>query len=308
MTTFRVDTSGRWSGGGQVVIDNLLGLTSAAGPIRPAGTVPIVPRNIPTSPRVLAGRFVWMPQNALPWGPPAPAEASLQRKLRLASRAVAMRATALIRISGAIPALPDRPTSAILHNVLDSAFDQLAARLAPEPHGGFLVAGSAHSYRALPALVEGYRRYRASGGHTGLWVQTSPGAASEESLLRAAEQDTDGLRVVIGGADRPRVLSLMAGSVGVLFPSTVEASPVTVLEAQALGRPIAVSDIRAHREITTNSSYEAFDVRDRDSVAAALHRLDEHGGTAPHPLQDATYRAARRAAWGDDVSAFLRTL
>ena len=311
MTRFYVDDSGQWSGGGRVVLDNLAEAASAGDVLRvgPRGGTPLIPRNVPTSLRSLLHPFVWMPQNALPWGPPAPGEAGLQRQLRVASSVVAARARAMVRISGAIPPLRRRPTSAVLHNVLDEAFEDLVGGLVPTQHGSFVCVGSAHSYRALPQLIRGFATYRASGGRTDLLIQTSAGTPSEGRLIAAAAEQVPGLQVRTGGAERAEVAALMLGSAGVVFPSLVEASPVTLLEAQALGRSVACSDIMAHRELLDGSRVvDFFTATSEAESAAAMHRLDERGPFTHHELTEPRFRRLRRQQWAQALRDFLDQL
>lgn len=311
MPRFFVDTSGRWSGGGSVVLNNLAAAAEASDGLlttaAPKGAIPVVPRNIPTSWRQLTRPFVWMPQNALPWGPPAPAERALQRKLRMASELASKRATAMIRISGALPPMVRGRTSPVLHNVLDNAFEEILGHLVPTNIDAFLAAGSAHSYRNLAMLARGYAAYRQSGGHTRLTIQMSTGTPAEEERVTCLGQQIDGLEVRKGGADRQDIANLMAGASGVILPSSIEASPVTLLEAQAIGVPLACSDIVAHRELGESRGIY-FDPLSAESIRKSLHQLDDAGGIAPHRLQDLASREAQRSAWRSELLDFLSTV
>ncbi|MGG5260601.1 glycosyltransferase [Phycicoccus avicenniae] len=308
---FHVDAAGQWSGGGGAVIANLAFaaasddvLTTTPGP----ATVPLVPRNVPSSRSALLHPFVWMPQNALPWGPPSLEERSLQRTLRLASTLVAARARALVRISGAIPPLPRRrPTSEVLHNVLDTGFEEVLPEAAA-PGNHFVSIGSAHGYRHLVPLARGYAEYRRRGGRTGLTIVTSAGSPAVDGSLADLAATVEGLTHHGGGVDRPGALRAMARSRGVLLPSSVEASPMTLLEARALGRPVACSRIRAHDELLDGEPMPRFDSSDPRSVAGALEALDEYDGRAPHALEDAATRDARRAEWAARLTGFLHGL
>ena len=308
---FHVDASGRWSGGGAGVLANLAFAAERSDILTldpvPA-TIALLPRNVPTQLGELRHRFVWMPQNALPWGPPSPAERLLQRKLRIASEATSLRALAMVRISGAIPPLRGRrPTSEVLHNVLDEGFEA-ALPQAVDASGSFVGAGSAHGYRRFSELVDGYARYRATGGRTELILQTTRGTNSVEAALKAAVSCTPGVSLRVGGASRAQVLALMAGSLGVLLPSDVEASPITLLEARALGRPVACSAIQAHDELLDGEYAPRFTSANRDSVALAFHALDDECGAHPHRLQDLDVRAAERHDWADRLTGFLDDL
>jgi glycosyltransferase involved in cell wall biosynthesis len=311
MSNFFIDTSGRWSGGGSVVLSNLLAATVASGGLLTTdaanGAIPVIPRNIPTSWHQLAGPFVWMPQNALPWGPPAPAERALQRKLRMASELVSRRATAMIRISGALPPIAHGQTSLVLHNVLDDAFEDILSLLIPANTNAFVTVGSAHSYRNLALLAQAFAAYRQSGGRTRLVVQMSTGTISEEKLVASLGEQIDGLEVRKGGVDRQGVANLMAGARGVILPSSIEASPVTLLEAQAIGLPLACSDIVAHRELG-KSHCMYFKASSTEAIRKVLHQLDDADGVVPHELQDLKSRETQRSAWRSELLSFLASL
>ena len=306
---YYVDASGDWSGGGRAVLDNLAyaGLDSDPGGqhSRVGELRPIIPRNVPTSASALLHPFVWMPQNALPWGRRSPGEAALRLALRFGSEVSAVRATAMVRISGAIPPLRHARTSPVLHNVLDRAFDVVIQQLSPMQHGSFYCVGSAHSYRAIPSLVAGYARYRDMGGMTGLLIQLSPGTANEEQKVLSAASHIHGLKVRLGGATRVNVAEHMAGSAGVIFPSTIEASPLTLLEALALGKAVACNDIVGHREMLGEHPAEIFATEDPASVARSLRGLDAKNGLQAHLLQSADAREAERVLWANKLVAFL---
>lgn len=311
MPYFFIDTSGRWSSGGSVVLNNLMLaadasdglLTSAARP----EAIPVIPRNAPTSWAQMSRPFVWMPQNALPWGPPAPAERGLQLKLRLVSEAVRLRALAMVRISSALPPLMRGKTSPVLHNVLDEAFEAILECLIPEDTGAFMTAGSAHSYRNLSSLAKGYSEYRNAGGKTPMVIQMSSGSPTEEALLASLGAKIAGLDVRGGGASRQAVANLMAGARGVILPSSVEASPVTLLEAEAIGVPVACSDIVAHHEMSKSDSI-FFDPTEPQSISLALHILDDGPTTLQNALSDPAFRHRQRIRWVQELLEFLALL
>ncbi len=306
-----VDGSGRWSGGGQIVLDNLAYAAHQHPDIlmtEPTkGAIPLLPRNVPTRLSSLTSPFVWMPQNALPWGPPAPAERGLQCKLRVASEVTRWRAKAMIRISGAIPALSSQPTSPVLHNVLDAGFDDLLSELSvkgsPEY---FFASGSAHSYRQFEQLIRGYSQYRRQGGQTSLVVQASPGSTNVEYALRSTSR-AEGLDLRMGPIGRRDLVNAMAGARGVLFSSAVEASPVTLLEAQALGIPVVLTDIPGHQELASTPLI-GFNLSDPISVATSLLNVDAGPSTVTHPLQDPLEREAARRRWASALTDFLKSL
>ncbi len=192
----------------------------------------------------------------------------------------------------------------MLHNVLDEGFESDLPD-AVEPSDHFLAVGSAHGYRRLPALVRGFESYRRQGGCAELLVVSSPGTPSVDSELDALAATVPGVRHRSGGTSRAEVLALMSGSCGVILPSAVEASPITLLEALALGRPVACSRIPAHDEMLAGAEAARFSPDEPGSVASALHDLDERRGIQPSPLQDPVFRRAQRDEWTNRLTEFL---
>ncbi|WP_426565251.1 glycosyltransferase [Angustibacter sp. McL0619] len=302
-----VDGSGRWSGGGNVVLSNLrqaaLEHPDVIALLDEPGAVRLVPRNVPVRLRDLAEPFVWMPQNALPWGPPAPGERRLQLQLRVASEIARRQARAMVRICAVLPA-SRRNTSPVLHNVLDAGFDAVTDWPTSGSSGAFFASGSAHSYRKYDGLLRGYASYRAGGGRTSLVLQVSPGTpAVQESLRRLSA--ADGVQLRPGGLPRADVVRAMRASRGVLFPSAIEASPVTLLEAVAVGAPTACNNIDGHRALAAPGS-AWFDVDDPTTVARALAALDDSPATSQNPLSDPAVRAEQRSSWAAALADFLR--
>lgn len=311
VTSFFIDTSGRWSGGGAVVLNNLRSAAELSDGLLTTSvqsdSIPLIPRNAPTAWRQLLQAFVWMPQNALPWGPPAAGERGLQRKLRLVSEVARQRAIALVRISSAIPKLARGNSSPVLHNVLDEEFESILANLEPDNTGAFVAVGSAISYRNLSGLALGYALYRQSGGETPMVIQSSGGTPSEMALLLSVSRDTDGLEIRQADADRQGVANLMSGARGLIFPSSVEASPVTLLEAQALGIPIACSNIVAHKELSETDSV-FFDPGVTSEIMTSLRTLDASSGSPRHRLQNPDARSSERTRWTTELVRFLKTV
>jgi glycosyltransferase involved in cell wall biosynthesis len=304
-----ISSAGRWSGGGSVVLANLR-FAAARHPhclsITPSrGAVPLIARNVPADLGVLLRCFLWLPQNALPWSAPTPGERSLQRKLRIGSEMSAYRAMGMIRISSALPPLRRRPTSAVLHNVLDEGFDRkLNVEPAVVAQDAFVCIGSAHTYRNLATLIRGYAIYRGEGGTTPLFLQAHTENVSEASRLAALVSTVKGINLDATPATRDDVISLMKAARGIVFPSLVEASPVTLLEAQGLGLRTACSDILAHRELASAGDY-LFDPHSIGKTSEALHQLDSGNRERHHLLQDPGQRHAARVLWAQRVADFI---
>lgn len=267
--------------------------------------VALIPRNVPASWTQLLRPFVWLPQNALPWGPPVSGERGLQGKLRLASGFVAHRATAMVRISGALPRLHSAPTSDVLHNVLDESFEEcLQAEPSSDGRGAFVCIGSAHSYRNMDRLVEAYASYRREGGRSRLVLQLGLGTPDRHEALYRLASSVDGVDIRVRPASRAQVVSLMKSARGVLFPSIIEASPVTLLEAHAVGALTACSDIVAHRELgeAGDAFFDPYDVR---AISVTMHWLDDAAPVGWHRLQDRAERQFERIRWTSELARFI---
>jgi glycosyltransferase involved in cell wall biosynthesis len=213
----------------------------------------------------------------------------------------------MIRISSDIPALRRGRTSPIIHNVLDSHFEAIIKDISFADTGRFVSIGSAHSYRGLPSLICGYAEYRRTGGRTNLLVVASPGSREEEVAIRHAATDLPGLTVT-DGVSRKEAVGLMAGSKGAIFPSFVEASPISLLEAQAVGAPVAFSNLRAHLDLV-GDGYPgfSFEAGEASQTARALHQLDDAPKVQDGPLSSGERRAASRETWSCSVEGFLRS-
>jgi glycosyltransferase involved in cell wall biosynthesis len=308
-----LDDSGRWSGGGTAVLNNIRSASEEYPDVfsrrESKDAIALVPRNVPTDVKRLLRPFVWMPQNALSWAPRIPDDARLQFKLRLATELVSLRTQSMVRIGGSIPPLRAGVTSPILPNVLDNNFEACLAAAEPNSAaaGAFLAVGPAHSYRNLVPVVRGFRHYRANGGVSRLLIQTSGGLPAEETKLKELAAGTDGFELRLRPADRCEVISLMKASRAILLPSSVEASPLTMLEAHAAGIPVACSDITAHRELGDGNEI-LFHPDSVSDVAETMHCLDDADRMATNPLQDLGNRSKQRSRWASALAAFLMGL
>jgi glycosyltransferase involved in cell wall biosynthesis len=243
---------GRWSGGGAVVLGNLRMLAARFPDILTTqpGTVEVylVPRNVAPFSLLRTGRFVIMPQNLWAWEGPARGltEKWWRTRLRLASDVTMDRSLGNVRICSRIPSR-QRPVFGLTTNVLDSKFEDALRRSSnvQDVAGGLVYVGSGVAYKNLDNLIEGYRVYRSGGGWRPLHLFVTPPSA--ESVLRMGGLPA-GCRLYLGALERHEVLSAFRSAFAVVFPSQVEASPIFLLEAMALGCRIIASDITGHRE------------------------------------------------------------
>jgi glycosyltransferase involved in cell wall biosynthesis len=307
---------GRWSGGGRAVLENL----REAAEIRPesftlrgrcSSTPVLMLRNVVPA-GMLFHQYLYMPQNARPWANPrfvGRKEASRWLGLRVASTAAIARSSALVRLSSAIP--PRHNSQLLLPNVLDRAFDGCSMN-ARTPAGiaklgGFLSIGSISAYRNIPRLVQGYREYRRRGGS---WCLTVVGSPDVPYAVQLAQENADlvGVKIYPRTMNREEVLGLMLAHEACIFPALVEASPISLLEAAALGVQVLASRIPGHVEtIPAGLSIGYFDATRSVSIASALADAEDARlvSEASHQLRTADGRARMRETWVSKLGQFV---
>ncbi len=315
----RVVSQGRWSGGGRAVLENLkfaCQLFPSKLTFSPGAGLPLVPRNVVPWPLIHTGRYVVMPQNSWAWHGPwgTPAEAFRRAKLKIASDLALSRAAGVIRISATIPGrncvrLP------LLTNVLDPGFEDALFEAhcldddsaLPLRHA-ILCVGEIASYRNLERLIDGYGRYREGGGGHSLLIVGGTQFQSYASRLRRRASQVEGTRVWTEALSRTRILTMLQRAAGVIFPSLVEASPITVLEAVCLSDRVVASDIPAHHEIASTMLPDShfFDPFSTTAISHACEMLEE-GPVLGRDLdmRSASYRAKLRYQWANRLVASL---
>lgn len=311
----RIDASGNWSGGGRVVIANL----AAALAQRPAevqhgkgGPRWLLARNSVPLSRLAAGDYILMPQNALPWGPKPRRMFGLARfiLLRLASTVAIRRAAGVIRISESIPAAAN--CSSIVHNVLDAGFEEALQSAASnhvfgEARGRFFAAmGALSPHRNHLRILDAYELYRASGGTVELRIM---GAAGSRSYTRAVQRRASGMpgvQLSLGTLSRSQTLRWMRKGEAVICASLVEASPITFLEALALGRPVLASAILPQLSLADRhgGAVTWCDPLDVESLTAAMRAIerDSGGATSQSLLELPSEREKFRREWYAEIA------
>lgn len=322
---FYFDDAGVFSGGGQAVLANCH-FAAERHPIMQgsaaSGDAPFFMRNVPPAGERRGRRYVWGPQNALPWSGRAVGlkERLIVTRLRVASEVFGRRAAAQFRTSSVIPVL-NKVCSPVLHNVLDPGFDDAATSSVDstfEPAVGRIVSiGSGHSYRNLAGLLDGYARYRQEGGRSGLFIGGTAGSGRAQEIVRQRVATLPDVVVRWGGMPRPQFLATLRDAAVVVLPSLVEASPLTPLEACAMTPRVVMSDIVAHHEVLAPFGDAAetgqaafFDTRNVSSLARAL-RDAEAGGAATtwhHQLSSAERRTQAREAWAQTLADWLSSV
>lgn len=309
-----IDSTGQWSGGGAAVVANLALLAPRfpdcfVADARDADLW-LVPRNWPGWRTVATRRFMLMPQNAWPWYSERIPNAQSPRRLALrgASAVALRRCVGVLRIAPSIPTF-GRPASAVIPNVLDEGFEEALAGangFHPEVDEAVVSVGSAMGYRNYEGLIDGYRRYRASGGRLGLVL-----AGSGTSRLLAVDE-VPGLEIIDRSLPREEVLGLFQHARAVVFPSFVEASPLTVLEALEVSPRVASADVPGTRStVAAHGGLEPswFDPRDPSAIAETLLVFE---GSAPTRTAldggSPGRRAHARERWADEMMSAIRNV
>lgn len=302
MSKVRIDSEGAWSGGGSVVIANAREAAQKHPRVfsSDAGAAPLYFRNSVPLRLLATGRFFYMPQNAWPWAGLATTlgERTRRAMLRVLSDLALHRTRGALRTGPSVPA-SGRTHPAVLMNPLDAAYEQALADAPARPTvtvQGFFCVGSCWGYRNLPTLLAGYEQYRQLGGWRPLVLATA-GPRAKAMRRRAG----DGVVFVDGKLTRPDLIATMRASQAVVFPSSVEASPITLLEAAAAGCRIAMSDIPGHTAAMQSVAasgvltWPAFDAQQLAQQLVALDADDQPVVTSR--LDTAEGRGELRDQW-----------
>ena len=252
----------KWSGGGANLFRNLEYAEAVAPHAFDEDGLPVLASNIAPPNLLRTGEFVHIPQNAWAWHGSAVGAWELRRRtlLRLGSEITCRRAAISIRIGPMIPSYA-RTAQEFLPNVLDLDFEdalhskgEAALPFDFDDAPYWIVPGSLWSYRNVGAVLEAYNNRRPRFKD---WKLLLIGPLSTESGLRGlmAEQH-DGVVIHTERVARSEMLAAIAGSSGCIFPSVVEASPVTVLEAAALNVPLIAWRTPAHEYICKSAGID----------------------------------------------------
>lgn len=307
-TVFTLPTNERWSGGGSVVIRNLLEVPNVTTTGGATKTVTLLARNVPQRISTWTQPFVWLPQNGLAWSKLYKGMTARQMALRAGSQISASLCRGMIRITNSIP--PPRPglPSVLLPNVLDSAFEQdlTDAQMLPSTQAGyFYTAGSAHAYRNIETLIRAHHAYRQQGGSRRLVLRLTGG---HPRLVRAwmAEADRGTVEFRYSSVPRSTVLHELSHAQAVILPSEVEASPIIMLEASALNIKVLASRIVPHIELG-DGGQQYFSARDSSALARLMHET-ELTKVEASPLGTPQGRRKARARWIKQVETFLKSI
>lgn len=279
--------------------------------------VPLFLRNV-VAPAALRRTFLLLPQNAWPWTPwhGRGTVALRWAGLRVASWASMGRAAGVIRLSTAIPQPRRTKQVPILPNVLDPGFE--AALNSPSrthglvdlADGSLMSIGSITPYRNTERLLDGHAAYVREGGRRQLVIV---GPTVDDGLRRRIETRANKavghVHLVATPQPRSGILAAIRRCAGVVLPSLVEASPLTLLEAMACGVPVAASHIPGHLETAGSSGRDVvwFEPLATDEITESLHMLDlQRDITWPHG--DRSWREQERKRWANELVSRLEQL
>ena len=298
-------SNGKWSGGGENLYNNVE-LAEKSFPQFFSGTgISVVFKNTVRPWQLVTGNYIYIPQNAWAWHGPAKTLREFFRRnmLRVFSDCARHRAKRVVRIGPMIPASKNC-TQGYLPNTLDESFEdalsesQKLAKVDWTPQAPYFIApGSYWSYRRLELLINSYIGY--AEGRTNPAKLVIVGPAGQQRYFKRIKQLSSSEKniCVIGRkVNRAELLSAIALSEACVFPSAVEASPVTALEAAAVGAPIIASDIPAHRYIETclgGSKVNFF-----ASSAELKNCFSDVPKAVLSQLSNSLYRQEQREGWG----------
>lgn len=277
--------------------------------------MPLVARNAVPTALLRSGRFLYMPQNAWPWHGPygRPREATRKLTLRAVSELALRRAVGTIRISGAIPD-PGQSVLPTLHNVLDDGFEsnlEAASCIETGLSDAVLCVGSIGTYRNVERLICAFDRYHKTNRGTRLLLQ-GPVARSLKGTIGGMSARRPYVTLNAGSMERAHVLAAFRDCRLAVFPSLVEASSVTLLEALALGTRVIASDIPGHVGVAGDQVKEdaLFDPESIESIEAALRRgTDKETPPIPlSPLATSEGREQRRIEWSEQLLELIDAL
>jgi len=257
-----------------------------------------------------------LPQNAWAWMgrmPKDPEWIAKKAAFRITGDLSIARARGVIRLSESVPA--GKSPSIVLPNVLSDEFDDLAKLVVktskPSRKPYVYSFGNFIDYRNYDKLIEGFLQ---SGETRTLLIH---GGVLSRSYLRRCEslvgEHNASVELDSERKSRIEILRHIYWSDGVIFPSTAEASPISLLETLALGKAVICNDIPGHSQSLKMATAlaSAIDIGSSEKLAAALAELS--GGEATgsmDPIGSVAYRVREdaREHWLEDLKVFVARL
>ena len=272
-----IDKRDRWSGGGHVVLDNIIEAVAADERIsinfECTRGLRLVITNKPSMRDYIKGGYVYMPQNSWAWIGPWDREKGLIFKrlmLIIMSRFALMRASHVIRLSESIP---HTVRSSILPNVLDTAFDDIKTKSEKEFRiggGGLYMFGGSISYRnqlSVASYLNSCGYLEKENKH--LTIRTYEISKVELKKTIYLGKSCSKITVISKRCCREKLLS-EAKCIGlVIFSSLAEASPISLLEVQSLGIPFLTTNIPGYTQHQIDSS-RVYDPKQLETLVEKL--------------------------------------
>jgi glycosyltransferase involved in cell wall biosynthesis len=225
-------------------------------------------------------------------------EARHRRLLRAVFEAAAAIATVSEAARGEIIAATGCPSDLIVDcsQAVDAAPSDAALPAGLMPGGFLLVCGTVEPRKNIRRILAAYRL---SGVALPLVIAGPEGWHSEE--IAADIATTPGI-VRLKDLDRTEMLALIGGARALLMPSLAEGFGLPVVEAMALGTPVATSDTGALREVSGGAAL-LVDPEDITAIGRAIQRL-----SSDDRLCDQLRAAGRRRAGHFTVARFAERL
>ena len=312
--------AGRNSGGGSEVYSNFEWAESRMPELFSnkdgSDGIALILRNNAPSGLLLSRGFLLLPQNAWAWIGCRPTDAYWKAKrfgLRVTGDLSIARAQGVIRLSESIPT--GQSPSLVLPNVLSEHFDELLKDIVvsakPEPASYIYSFGNFIDYRNYESLIRGVL---ATDDSRKLIIHGGVLSASYLEKCILLEKQSEG-RVQIDATRKSRaeILRYIYWSDGVVFPSSAEASPISLLETVALGKAVICNDIPGHRQsLDVGSAHHAiFEFSKTAELSEALRNFPTGADSKllePLSKNSILARHDARECWLEKIRSFVKQL
>jgi glycosyltransferase involved in cell wall biosynthesis len=182
------------------------------------------------------------------------------------------------------------------------------AAMPPAPDGtphderNFLCVARLVSKKNHPVLLAAYARYVAQAKAPRRLILCGSGPLEADIQAQIAELGLTGLVELRGNLGAAEVARELARGLCLLLPSIEEQYGIVVIEAQAMGLPIILTDACGARDLQVRSGVNGFVVEPANAAGMAyfMHRLAED-----EPLWTSMARAALSSAETGDTSRFV---
>lgn len=201
------------------------------------------------------------------------------------------RETSLIPHGRVIPEPAPPSVIRTKHGLRGKDFILFMGRLSPEKRVDWLVEAFREAKRRRPEF-------------RGLKLVLAGGSSATDDVVRALHEHAGRAPDIIftGYVTGAEKAELLANARLFVLPSSLEGSPIVLLEAQSRGLCCLASDIASHREaIESGRDGLLFRSDEREDLTRSLIRLIEHPSLAARLGRGAKARSARAIGW-DEVA------